>query len=136
MTRIPTVVLFGLSGLGLCISCTSNEPVMTPASGVAPRYTARETVATLVGDRCAYAQRCGAIGDGDDATYATFDECRQAFTADLSKRFGEECDNGVAYSDLQHCRDEVRNEDCGGVSGAIDSMDRYLACRPSELCLD
>lgn len=134
-------ILFGLVPIalaapGLFIGCAENEPAMTPASGVAPRYTAREAMQYLASDRCDYAQRCGAIGDGEDAAYATLDECKLALVAAMSERFAGECNHGVAYNDLRACRSEIRNEDCSGVSGLVDSLDRNLACRPGSLCLD
>ncbi len=134
--RIFTTAICGVAGLGLLAACAENtEQPMTPASGVAPRWSAADAVSMIVAERCTTANRCGEIG-GEDAAYASMAECKGGMNASFSQRYATDCNNGVADRELKSCVKEIRNEDCGGLSGSIDAVDRYMSCSPSQLCLD
>jgi hypothetical protein len=130
------LAVVGAAGLTLTVSCEKDNEAMTPASGVAPRFTARETADTIAHERCQRAQECGKIGNVE-SDFSTFEQCKLRFRNDLDEKFaGERCANGVGDRDLRECLGEISNEDCEGVSGVVDSVDRYLACRANKLCLD
>jgi hypothetical protein len=129
--------LVAVVGAGVVVACAKDErETMTPASGVAPRFTARETADSIAHERCQRLEECGAF-TAADAEYENFDDCKQKFRADYDQKFGgDSCANGVGDRELRECLSEISDEDCSGVSGVIDSMDRYLACRPGKLCLN
>ncbi len=136
MGRIAMFVACGVLASLSIVSCGASEPrSMTPASGVEPRFTAREASESIAQERCQSADRCGHIGKAP-AEYRNFQECMSAFRADLAKSFSDDCSNGVADRALRECLAEIDNEDCSGLPGVVDRMDRYLACRASTLCLD
>lgn len=129
--------IVALAGAALSVACANDgHEAMTPASGVAPRFTAREAADSIAHERCQRVEECGGLAT-TDSKYKSFDDCKQRFRADLNEKFGgDSCANGVGDRDLRECLSEIGDEDCSGVSGVLDGMDRYLACRPGKLCLD
>lgn len=126
-----------LTGAALGFACASEDrEAMTPASGVAPRFTARETSDSIAHERCQHLEECGGF-TVPSTKFKNFDDCKQTLRTDLDQKFGgDSCANGVGDRDLRDCLSEIGDEDCSGVSGVIDSVDRYLACRPGKLCLN
>ena len=123
-------------GFALSMSCAENNHSMTPAAGVAARFSARETASTIAHDRCKHADDCGKIGK-TDSEFKSVEDCRQKLNVDLDKKFGgQACENGVGDQDLRRCLLEIKNEDCSGVASLVDTVDRYFACRPGKLCLN
>lgn len=53
---------------------------------------------------------------------------RASFSDDLNP---SECRAGVDRGELRECLEEVRNESCGN---PVDTLERVVACRASDLC--
>lgn len=124
-------------GVGVSLSCAeTNQEPMTPAAGVAPRYTSQRAIESIADGRCRRTEKCGKLGKSGSA-FQSYDDCRVKLRTDLQRKFAADaCENGVGARDLAACLNEIENENCTGVAGVVDSIDRYLACRPGKLCLN
>ncbi len=136
--KLVTTAAISLFGAAAALSCAraQTEQPMTPASSITARVTAKQTADTVVTERCNAAKRCGDIGA--KGKYSSFEHCRNVLQQKIYDSFGSntDCKNGVPQADFDKCRQEIQTEKCGGFTGAIDSVDRYMHCRPGHLCLD
>lgn len=134
--KVASLITLAL-GLGVTLSCAeTNQEAMTPAAGVAPRYTSQRAIESIADGRCKRTEKCGKLGKSGSA-FQSYDDCRGRLRADLQRKFADDaCENGVGGRDLGACLNEIEHEDCSGVAGVVDSIDRYIACRPGKLCLN
>lgn len=135
LSRIPMLTVMVSSPLGLALGCEKQaEPPLQPAAYVAPRLTAADAANSVARARCDYARRCGEIGE-TDSHFQSYEQCGNAMKSDVDRKFSE-CQNGVGSEELKKCLTEISNEDCGGITGVFDSIDRRMTCSASALCLD
>lgn len=99
----------------------------TPASGITAT-----AVAELSAARCAREARCGNIGSDKD--YSSLAQCEGKMTADMQGELnGYECPNGIVAKEFSECVQAIRKESCGS---PLDTIERVVACRESDICAD
>lgn len=111
-----------------CERGEETEPArMTPASRTSP--AAERAAGALAAARCVHERQCGNVGP--TRKYMSQDHCMSVMNAQASKKVIG-CRQGVDQSDLHECLNTIANEDC---NSPLDSLERRVACRTSELCL-
>lgn len=103
--------------------------VAAPGSG-AVTTAFHDAVSNIASARCEREQRCNNVGAGKryESLSACRTEVRASFSDDLNP---SECRAGVDRGELRECLEEVRNENCGN---PVDTLERVVACRTSDLC--
>lgn len=104
----------------------------TPPPAAVPTTTMAfsDALGSIAEARCEREQRCDRIGAGK--RYESLQVCRTVVRNDLSSRLNPaDCNRGIDRSELSECMAEARNEDCGN---PIDTLERIVACRASDLC--
>lgn len=134
--QVSVVIALGVA-VGVTLSCAATqEESMTPAAGVAPRFTSWRAIESIADGRCKRTEKCEKLGKAGSA-FKSYDDCRAQLRTDLQRKFANDaCENGVGAGDLRACLREIEEEDCSGVAGVVDSIERYIACRPGKLCLN
>lgn len=104
----------------------------TPAPAAVPAATMAfsDALGSIAEARCEREQRCDHIGMGK--RYESVQVCRTVVRNDLSSRLNPaDCNRGIDRSELSECVTEARNEACGN---PVDTLERIVACRASDLC--
>lgn len=80
--------------------------------------------------RCEREQRCNNVGSGK--RYESLGACRAAVRASFADDINpSDCRAGIDRGELRECMQEVRSESCGN---PVDTLERVVACRTSDLC--
>lgn len=80
--------------------------------------------------RCEREQRCNNVGSGK--RYESLGACRAAVRASFADDLNpSDCRAGIDRGGLRECLREVRSESCGN---PVDTLERVVACRTSDLC--
>jgi hypothetical protein len=110
----------------------TREPTAQPPTEVKGEPVHAQAIDAITNERCAREQRCGNIGA--DQKFSSHDECttktRSDWAGDLS---AYECPGGIDQKELNECLAEIRNDDC---NNPFDSLERIVACRSSDICLN
>jgi hypothetical protein len=122
-----SILLTGALFLG-CERGYDAEPALTPAARTSP--AAERAIEAISAARCDHEQRCNSIGP--TAQYMTREHCMNVMRADGYDELGV-CRLGIDQQELQSCLTEIADEDCGA---PMDRLQRKVACRSGELCLD
>ncbi len=110
-------------------STAPTAPSMAAANATMP---VSDAVGNIVSARCDREQRCDHIGAGK--RYESVQACRTALRNDLADDLNPaECSRGIDRRELSECMQQVREEDCGN---PIETLERVVACRTSDLCRD
>ena len=105
-------------------------PPPAPAGGAAAPLGFPAARASRAAARGAPPPRCDHIGMGK--RYESVQVCRTVVRNDLSSRLNPaDCNRGIDRSELSECVAEARNEACGN---PVDTLERIVACRASDLC--
>lgn len=108
---------------------TASAPLTAGANATMP---VSDAVGNIVAARCEREQRCDHIGAGK--RYESVQACRTALRTDLADDLNPaECSRGIDRRELSECMQQVREEDCGN---PIETLERVVACRTSDLCRD
>lgn len=110
-------------------SAESTRQAAAPGPG-ALTTTFNDAVSNIASARCEREQRCNNVGAGKryESLSACRAEVRASFSDDLNP---SECRADVDHGELRECLEEVRNESCGN---PVDTLERVVACRTSDLC--
>ncbi|MDO9022554.1 MAG: DUF6184 family natural product biosynthesis lipoprotein [Deltaproteobacteria bacterium] len=108
----------------------ATAPTPTPIASGAVTTAFNEAVDRIAAARCEREQRCEHVGQGRrfDSEGACRSSVRASFADDLNPT---ECRVGIDQGELRECLEEVRNESCGN---PIDTLERVVACRTTDLC--
>ena len=119
-------------------ACPENTAVLqptTPAPSTAPAGATMafsDAIGSIVSARCEREQRCNHIGSGK--RYESVQACRTALRSDIADDLNPaECSRGINRRELSECMQQVREEDSGN---PIETLERVVACRTSDLCRD
>lgn len=110
------------------------QPTAPPPTVAAANATMAfsDAIGSIVSARCEREQRCDHIGRGK--RYESEQACRTALRSDLADDLNPaECSHGIDRRELSECMQQVREEDCGN---PIETLERVVACRTSDLCRD
>ncbi len=119
---LPVAVFIGCEG-------TKPEPApLVPAARTSP--AAERAIDAIAAARCDHEQRCNSIGPTSE--YMTRQHCMNVMRSDGYSELGV-CRLGIDQSELQECLAEIGNAGCGA---PLDALERIVACRSSDLCLD
>lgn len=89
-------------------------------------------VDALARARCDRELRCGNIANGKQ--YLTTDQCLTSVATEWREDLNRyECPGGFDQKDLDECMREIKNEDC---RNPFDRLERIIACRASDICID
>jgi len=89
-----------------------------------------EALDGIASARCEREQRCNNVGSGK--RYESLGACRAAVRASFADDLNpSDCRAGIDRSELRECLQEVRSESCGN---PVDTLERVVACRTSDLC--
>lgn len=112
------------------------RPTAAPRSSAAPRAdvgppsAAEPGLLIIVAARCDHEEKCANVGAG--RAYGGRTECERAITTEVAEELGgSECAHGLLRPALEACLEQIRNEDCRSILGALR---RITACDHDSLC--
>lgn len=111
-----------------CERGTETEPALVPATRTSP--AAERAIGAIAAARCDHEQRCNRVGP--TAKYMSREHCMNVMLGDAYDKYSQ-CRLGVNQKDLHECLTSIGDEDC---NGTIDKIERKVACRADDLCIE
>jgi hypothetical protein len=131
--KTTSILVSGLSMIGLLIGCTSSATVgTTETTSVEIRPMTRVAVEAatheITGARCAKAEQCGDVGKG----FKSLGACEESVRRDVRDELLQtsRC-NWIEAGQLSACLDAIRAGDCVGPTTSVQGLE---SCRSLWMC--